>query len=478
MDYDQKKADNSMENEMLQLRAENSLLFYRPSVSCLVSYRQQKQVSFSNQAVLPSNIGTVIISTDDYVYGPTSYLKMSFGITNASGGNLTPLDVYGNHGSVLNLFKSAKLIHKSGQVLEEINDHLGLLMSIKRYYMFNSAEKVQLDTLLGISGGGATINNTFTHTLSAMIPLSLMFGVFSQHNQLIPPCLLSGARIEVGFNTNPGIFVTALNAGAQSISIPITNPINMSLLLDSCMIYDSAKKQINEEVVDVKASGLQFVYDTIFHTSGTVLTDGAVTNAAFNFDVQQSNSIVKNVFFAFVDNDQLTGTTLGATTSKVPLYNIATSIQARLGSQYFPSNSMTLVPRTQAAAAGASGLAEDSSQAYENVLVAFESQNKQFGSYFRTNSISKNDYMSITDAAPAGGADVVGKLCVYGFLLDRGPSGTVAYSGVPTNSARLLNISGTATKSGGNDAHANSLFVWTTSTRVANCIGDSLILDR
>ncbi len=473
MDYDQKTADNGMENEMLQLRSENSLLYYRPSQACLCSYRVTKIQSFANQSVTPGNIAQVLINCDDYVNGPGSYLKVSFDLVVPAAGLADVNAIWGVHGSILNLFQSIKFYHRSGQTLEEINNRLAQLMTIKRFYLYNTSERAQLDNLLGVGTNAPVPAVAGNYRFTAEIPLSLMLGSFNNHNQLLPPSFLAGSKIELGIYPLASILSEVL-AG-----LSITN-INMSLLLDTCMIYDSAKKQINEEVVDVKGSGLQYVYETNFFTTSAAFgPSGAVVGQSFNFDVQQSNTIVKNVFFVCVNETEI-DTIAGATTSKHPFQNIVQTLQFRLGSQYYPNQAMNLVPRpaSTGAAAAASLFIEDSSQAYQNVIMAFDAQNKQFGSYVNTNSITKPQYMSSLLATENA------KMAVFGMLLDRGPQG-VAYSGVPTNNSRLLNINGTIAKSIAVGAaftedtrDVNSIFVWTTSTRVANCIGDSLILDR
>lgn len=461
MDYrDNEQKGSNVDHEVMELRGENALLYYKPSISCLIKERQGKKNPFSNQAVAPGNIGRVVINCDEFVNGPGSYLQVSCVVQFPAGGG-DMQTAFGTYGSILNLFQSVKLYHRSGQILEDLPNRLAQLMTIKRFYKYNAAEREQLDAILNVNqlppaaGAGAR-----AVTFSASIPLSLMLGSFEQTNQLIPPAFISGAILELGIYPDLSIFATA--------GYTVSN-INMNLSLDTVSVFDSAKKQINEETMDVKASGIQFCYDTNFYTGSSQITAGATVGYNLNFDVQQANTVTKNVFFVIADRVKIE--TAVAASGKYPFYGVVSSLQFRCGSQYYPNQPMTMRPAPSVTATAGS----DNSQAFQNTVMAFDAQNRQFGSFVNSSGIDNLNYTGIVDAGVGG---IPGHFAVYGMLLDRGPQGSVQYSGVPTNNSRLLNINATIVKSAGDDAQANDIYVWTTTARVANCIGDSLILDR
>lgn len=471
------------EKQLLQLRQMNSLLYYRPSQSSLYSTRQQKQTPFQTQNVVPGGTATTIVNLSDFCYGPTSYLQMNLVLQKGTpvatpGGDsaaCTLADVWGQNGSCLNVLQSARLVHRSGQELSYVPFYLGQLLNIKRWYEYNESERLQLDALLNQNYVTITPGTTGpaiqTYNISAMIPLSLIFGEFAEHTQCIPTWLLSGARMD--FILNPSVNAVAL-ADCSYTSV------SFNLLLDCVNVYDSVQRQLISEMSN-GSSGIQFVYETNFQTSQNVQIPNRAPNA-FSFDINQSNSIVKNVFCVFMLNN------LSAAGSKNSFVNVLQTWQSRIGSHYMPSQPMALVAMTQATAALSNTIDPtltffgypNSQQAYQNTIVAFDAQAKQFASYLNTNSVTIDHFISLA-ADPVHGASRstrdVGNLSVYGFLLDKAPNG-LAYSGQSTNNSRLLNLTGYTFGNASINDTQGIIIAWTTSLRCANIVGDSLILDR
>lgn len=464
------------EHQLMQLRQMNSLLYYRISQSSLFSERVEKIVVFQNLAVQPGGTAQVLINSDDFVYGPTSFLKMEFTLTNAAtiANAYTIAQVFGQNGSCLQLLNSIRLTHRSGQELEYCPNYLGQLLNIKRWYLYNEAERKQLDALLSqnyVNTLPTVAGNSVTVT--AMIPLSLLLGVFNEHDQIIPPQLISGAKLELILNSN-----AAALAGTGAAPSPYTfSNVNFSLLLDSVRVYDNVRKSLAEETASAAGQGIQFTYETVYQTSVNVNIPDSPNIAAFSLDINKANSILKNVFCVFMLPSDLAANGNG----KNKFYNVVKTFQSRLGSLYQPNQSMQLTPYTQSntglGTAITSGAFPNSQQAYHHTLECFESQSKQFSSYLNTNTVTIDHFMNTqSDDATVPRYDS-GNMSVYGFLMDRAPQG-LQYSGPPTNNSRLLNLNGFL--AGNASIHdANSIMVaWTHSARVCNMVGDSAIVDQ
>ncbi len=489
------ESGNADDNTLMQLRQMNSLLYYKPSQSSLFSSRQQKVQPFLNQNAAPGSTAQIIINSDEFVYGPTSCVKVTFTLTIATGAGAgfpaSPVgSIWGQNGSVLNIFNSVRLYHRSGQVLEEVPQYAGQLMNIKRWYLYNQNERLQLDAMLNnnytiqLPAIAANVAAT-VFTITAVIPLSLMFGVFDNHNEVIPPQLLSGAKIEYVLNQNANIIGGGAFLAATTNTATISN-INMSLLLDTVQVFDVVKRQLAEEMVGSGGTGLQYTYETTFQTSISVQFSSVPTaSTTFSFDINQANTIVKNIYAVFMISSSLT--TMGV--SKNAFINCVDTWQGRSGSHYYPNQQMNLKPATLVLTnlnsdIMAGSFYPDSQQAYENTMLCFDSQAKQFSSYLNTNTVTIGHFNSLkldpVDGSIGDGLYNVGNMAVYGILLDRSCSNPEMYGGIASNNSRLINLSGSFT---GNvnvfaGAPTGIMLAFTTSARVACLIGDSCIVDR
>ncbi|MCD6036124.1 MAG: hypothetical protein K0S67_8 [Nitrososphaeraceae archaeon] len=454
--------DNSNENQLMQLRELNNLLYYRPSQSSLFSERVQKLQVFQNLNVAAGGTSQIIINADDYVSGPTSYLRVTFDLVK-TGATVTPIaSVWGQNGSPLNIISSMRIDHRSGESLEYMPFYGGQYMNILRWYLYNEAERKQLDGLLNQNYVN-TLSTAGTYSYTALIPMSLIFGCFAT-NTVIPPAFLSGAKITLVFNTSV--------AAIANSSFTYGN-INCSLLFDSVRVYDAVKKQIATEMASSEGSGIQFCFDTYYQTS-TNLTLANATNTGFSFDINQANSIVKNAFAVFLQASDLAS----SSKSKNMFKNVVSLQQWRLGSTFYPNQQIVCVPYTACGTSAdvAVSAIPNSVQAYQNTLLCFDSQSKQFASYLNTNTVTMDHFVNLKEDAATVPTDS-GNLSVYGQLLDRSPA-LLSFSGVSSNNSRLLTYTGNAYGLTTDAAGAFILVVWTTSTRCANLIQDSCIVDK
>jgi hypothetical protein len=347
----------------------------------------------------------IINSGGDFIWGPSSYLRVELDRATEDLGS-----------SVLNCFKSIRLTHRSGEVLEYIQDY-NVLGNIMRTYMVSTEDEVKVESLIDI---GEAVNDTV-----CCVPLWMLLGVFSSQEAFIPGGFLAGAKLEIELESNDLALISATYSNVRP-----------TIVLDSAQVYDSVQKQLLEEQADVAGSGLQFTYSTYFSTANNF------NGANVNFDVQQSASITECVFATIREVDDLVGAK-----DSFKFVPASTRYQFRLGSQYFPQQPINSTATQQ-------------KEPYMQTLVTFES--------------APHQYMG--SPANAGGvnadhAEFKLNKAVYSTTLEKSASG-LSLTGEPTNNSRILNLE--MTKADVN--HRINIFL--KYLRVANVMGSNLVVDR
>lgn len=421
----------SDQNTISELREVNRLVYLRPSNESLINSRTNKEYNFTNaEYSMGASPQAIINSGGDFLYGPTSYLRTT--LTLAGGAHF-------GSGSVMNIFKNIRITARSGEVLEFVQN-ANVLAKIKANYMTSSSGNVVLEDLISVP----QVNGTYTKC----IPLYLLLGVFAENEAYIPGGFLAGAKIEIDLATTDE---ASANGGA------ITN-IQFQIVLDSAQVYDSVQKQLLEEQANVDGAGLQFTYSTYFNSGNFTSSD------SISFDVQQSASITQNAIAVLRNNANI------ALTGKDSFNFLSNALryQWRLGSQYFPQKAITC----------SNALAESQVEPYYNAMVAVNALPHQWmGSTASSmgSSVSLENYVggSISAAETDGYA-------VYATTLEKSATGLML-SGEPTNNSRILNLEMTlkTTASVPGPAVPNHrLDVYLQYVRVANIMGDNLVVDR
>lgn len=394
------------QNTIQELREINHLVYLRPSNGALIDKRTTKSYNFSNASYEPgANMQCIINSGGDFIWGPSSYLRVEL---NRTGGSADA--------SILNCFKSIRLTHRSGEVLEYIQDY-NVLGNIMRSYMVSLEDNVKVESLIDIS--------TAANNIVCCVPMWMLLGVFSSQEAFIPGGFLAGAKLEIELESND---IALINASYSDV--------RPTIVLDSAQVYDSVQKQLLEEQADVAGSGLQFTYSTYFSTANNF------NGPNVNFDVQQSASITECVFATVREVDDLAG-------DKDSFKFLAKSerYQFRLGSQYFPQQPINSTAAEQV-------------EPYMQTLVTFESAPHQYmGSPANAGGTSVNIDAFLLNRA------------VYSTTLEKSASG-LSLTGEPTNNSRILNLE--MTKANAN--HRVNIFL--KYLRVANVMGSNLVVDR
>lgn len=469
--------DAKQEDIIEHLRFENLLVYTPPASGCLIDSRQHKSLNFGSQSYgLGDTMQCILNSGADAIYGPGCFLRLEFTATFATGG--VPPNF--GYGTVMNLLRNLRLIHRSGNSLEEVLN-INVVAQLKRLWNTSLEDRKKLDGMLLAyqpmlaDGTGATalgapvLSDTYSpdggtknflpvlvddaaprvpsavgspagaHKFVATIPLGLISGVFANKSQMIPPALLAGAKLEIDID-NGALAVanwTAYTTGANGFGGvgggTITN-FRPTIVYDANVLYNSVNKQLLMEQAREPDSGLAFVFSTWFTTSNIYAADASL-------DVSQSASICERAIAVVRDS--------AALAPAADSFNFLApflTYQFRIGSHYLPLQPVKLPAPTYENAQLATN---DGREAYDQALMAWGAGVDQYhGSADCGSSLSfmPDTWLPTLDtiaanarpAAPASIAFAAGGAC-YAASLEKSPCG-LAFSGQSTNNSRILNI--------------------------------------
>ena len=464
-----KKSDESKEvNDQVEaLRSANCLTYVSPSNIALVDRRVMKSYNFSSAVypVLDSTTMQIIVNSGgDSLWGPSCYLRFQY----TAGSSLD----YGL-GSVLNCFRSVRATHRSGEILEYV-ENVNLIANLRMFYEYSVSDFRKLQGVLGYGESTTSYSNVVAAGVEiACIPLSLLFGIFGNKDQYMPASMCAGMKLE--FEMAPNALVTVTGKTTPQI----TN-ITPTLLLDSAQLYDVVNRELLQEQADIDNSGIQFKYNTFFNTS-------ALTNSSgVNVDVQQSASLTNYVVAITRDNNRVTSLLNGADAFNY-IMPWGAGAQFRLGSLYYPQQ----IVKVEGAAATWNSVAFNSKEWYTLSLMAFQAYIAQFHKAAGYDANIRfqvgSQEVDLTQASW-----LAGRAC-NAFSLEKSSCG-IELSGESTNNSRILNFNATLTYSVGSggafptsgsvtrDADYNLTTIrvdtFMNYVRVANLMGDNCVVDR
>jgi hypothetical protein len=410
-----RKQDDSKDrdSEVEALRGANALIYVRPSNIALIDRRVLKSYNFSsNTYELGSTLQLISNSGGDSIWGPSSYLRLEY---------TASADLDFGQGSILNLFKSIRWTHRSGEILE-FTDNVNVLMNLKRYWAYSRDDRIKLDGLLGTVPTAAFSNKPGNGVHVVCIPLSLMCGLFDNKSQYIPASLLAGAKLELEL-APLSVITTTLKTTAGQITA-----IKPTLLLDSAQLYDVVSKQLLEEQADVDQSGIQFSYKTYFNSAAVTSTN------AVNIDIQQSASLVSQIIAVVRDNNKVSYAGAAGVADVFDFIQPFTQAQYRLGSLYWPQQQIN-VPT----GANYTVTQVNSQEWYAISLQSFQAFVDEF--HKAAGAASSIQFQSADVAASlSNNSWAQGKACLA-FTGEKSACG-LEMTGEPTNNSRILNFSG------------------------------------
>ena len=415
-----------------EAKSVNKLEYRLPVNPSVVNSRTFKQYNFSNATYSPGATAQCIVNSgSDAVWGTTSYVKMSVAITGS--GNNTVYFGGATYGSGVNLIKNVRLTHRSGEVLEDIRnvDKLGTLL--RRW----TQSKDSFEMTAGAEGGSGVLLAAGAGTIDIVVPLRWLLGMFNRTDQYIPPGLLAGSKLEFDLNTNARALDATQTSGGDAAAPATYSITSIQLVLDSADLYDSIKKDLLEEQMDVKRSGLQFTYNTWFGSSYTA--DGG----AVNIDLQKSASLAN----VAIVSQQLTSKNADSYNSNGVLFSTddVTGWNFRLGSQYLP----TQVPVSSVPEGFLLTTSAMDALPRQNDRSAYNKSSVKYSDYVAADG-NNQSMIACSLESSAAGLDMTGAAC---------------------NNSRILNFNAEASTA------SSTMFVYLGYVRVANVLGASIVVD-
>ena len=336
------------------------------SVTVARSFKQSYPVANTYDvgpaALNSSTVSFVLTPGADYVYGPDSFFTFSLA-SSTPGAGLE--NWFGEHGSVLNIFKSIRLTHASGVEIEYI-DNLNLLNSFKMAYERDETYRSSEGTGFGMSHkskssrdplatavapvvvgvGASTITQTWASSgtggtgrylranlsNSFAVPLSALSEFFNS-DKLLPPYVLAGMRIELelaspnislqGITTSTGVITVNSSAVTQTLT-------ELRMQLDSHTLSDSVAKAIARMSAN---EGLDIHFPSWFHDRHQM------TNTSTTINITKALSRVEDITLVpriLAHTSDVIATTVHDSL-RAKVYQTS-KWQISIGSMFFPSH--------------------------------------------------------------------------------------------------------------------------------------------
>lgn len=303
--------ESKSSNANSSVLALNGLRYKAPQpLSTSILRTAKKQYAQRQQYEAGDNIIFHINSTG-FVDPEQSFLKFGIQVTGLAAG-------FGSFGSAMNVIRNVRISSKNGTELDRIQ-------SANEYSVYRtnySIDKDELEANTPLTGFGLGTTGVFTGSVQTFcIPLSWVSGLFRPHvkGQMMPPHLISGARIELELET----FSRALYSVGATTGYTITNP---QIVFMESTLNDNSLKVLTEESAQ---NGLEYTYDRVF-TIIEANTTGAVSQQ-INKAVSQATSVFTSVH-PTANQNLVTQDSFLSSSSTTTL----SSYLYRLGSNYFP----------------------------------------------------------------------------------------------------------------------------------------------
>ena len=381
-----KKEEKSTSNTRGDLEV-NNLIYKQPNALSLAVSRKLCRQYFQRSDYKEGESATIIWNTGStYINPHNSYL--TFKVDLLGGGSVN----FGA-GSAINLLNSITVTSRSGTELDRIERlNLWAAKEIRNSYSHDWITKYGSMMGLGETGDSASDPAvvTFGTKTRFVIPLNLISGFFHPtSDQLIPPMLASGLRIEFKLEDHRIAF-TEKTVGVTGYEIS-----DISIQTDCVDLSDDSQKTLNMEAA---SSGLEYTYPR------TETFIQPITTA--NGDIQLRKAVSQALTVAASIQDMTPGVSTDYMASE--FWNV-TKWQYRLGSLYFPNQPIS-----------------DAKDGVESFFVSQETYDKckQYN-FHCDNAVSLDDFVS-------GG---------YGLMtasLEKDQD--LNLSGLPINNSRQLNL--------------------------------------
>lgn len=293
----------------------NNLIYQQPKALSLAVNRTLKKQYFQKSTYSP--LETAVCdwnSGSDYVSIDDSYLLLD--ITSVGG------DAHFGSGSILNCIERIVITSRSGTELDRLERANIINKQMMRFghsqdWILTSGSKMGLGTN-GLASDGTVL--TAGVSRRHIIPLKYLCGFFRPVNdQMIPPSLAAGMRIEITFAD----YRNALYQKSATVTNYTVDKIEFSL--DCVTLADDTQKSLNEEA---SKSGLEYTFPRFYTSSSTVLS------TAVNLQIRKAVSMAKSVHTFLLTQSNLTDVTADSQASAALDFE---SWGYRLGGLHFPN---------------------------------------------------------------------------------------------------------------------------------------------
>lgn len=415
------------------LTVNNLQYLLEPDLSIAVNATHKKHF-FQNATYTDQQTAVCVLNSGaDYIDTNRSYLHLD--LTNTSADNQFN---FGDHGSILNIFKRLTITSRSGDELCRITD-LNVLAQTCHPYQYDRQFFLATGGLYGF--GAENIPGQSAETRSFCIPLYLLCDLLG-YGRLIPAPVMAGMRFEFEFEDPKTAFLEVTGANSFVIqnmttgvpgdlevddkvwvyravaaaATPAASGYSISQIyfnMKSVQLTDAAQRALNELSA---VNGLELVY------SDWETTEYNSSNSTQNIEVRKAAS---RALKALVRQRPTANITNSLTDSFRAAEFDTVEYQWQLGSLYFPQQ-----PVKHASAIN------NSVESYAQTLDCFD---KLQPSSRPPLTILKNDardfrehHQTFQDGA-----------CTIGVTLER--SSLFNNSGIPINNARILAFNQTRT---------------------------------
>ena len=283
----ERKGDDTLRTQDLETSLDISNLLYLEKKESNVVVERAQKIQYADSPV-NQNDQVVVVNLQtgsDYISWRDSWLRVVVNSYDATGSAIDDAS-WGAFGSVLNVFRTIRVIGRAGDVIAQI-DRSNLL----NYYRVNYEhtdrwKRQQGEALIGWTTSATEIPLNAEY----LIPLQLLCPFF-EHEQLAPNMLCRGMRLECTLESPQ----TAFQQEAGTLTSYTLSGVQ--LLLDSYTLTSGATNWLNERSAN---SGLVMTYKD-YENSHFVIDKDATSYA---FEVRKTASMANSALTIIRDSDK------------------------------------------------------------------------------------------------------------------------------------------------------------------------------
>ncbi len=279
-----KTGDDTLKSQDLETSLDISNLLYLEKKESNVIVERTQKIQYADSPSYDSDSGVIVVNWQtgsDYISSKDSYLRVLINFFDAAGVRAVAGDTwnFGDYGSVLNCFKTVRVVSRAGDVIAQ-TDAANLLNYYKVQYEHSAAWKAQQGlALIGVSQplkDGDLVDTEF------LIPLQLISSFF-ESNELLPNMLCRGMRLEITLQSAP---VALVNLATELITSYTLSGVQLHL--DSYSLTSGAVNWLNDRSA---SEGLVMTY----HDYENSHFDKAAGQASYAFESRKTASMANSV---------------------------------------------------------------------------------------------------------------------------------------------------------------------------------------